>query len=300
MCDSKTLNEKFAIPGLLQFVENDQGALVARADTPQGTMELARQGAQLLFWTPKGQAPVVWLSPAAQFNSGKSLRGGVPVCWPWFGPHPENSTLPGHGFARNLEWRMLEACRLRDALRITMIFVPDAEQQKIWPHEAELTLSVTMGETLEMALTTKNMGSSAFTISQALHTYFHVGDIENVSVEGLEGKAYIDKVGEQTQRQQQGAVSINSEVDRIYLDCPDDLLIVDKALQRRIRIARQGSNSAVIWNPWEEKGAAFGDMGEQGYRNMLCVETSNAASDTISINPGESFTQISRYSVEPL
>lgn len=300
MCDSKTLNDKFSIPGLIQFLENEQGALVARADTPQGTMEIARQGAQLLFWTPAGQAPVVWLSPEAQFKTGKSLRGGVPVCWPWFGPHPDNSSLPGHGFARNLEWRMLETSRLRDAVRITMIFQPGEAQQKDWPHNAELTLSVTMGEALEMALTTRNLGDSAITISQALHTYFHVGDINQVKVEGLEGKEYIDKVGEETRRHQQGTLSIDSEVDRIYLDCSEQLVIVDDLLQRRIRIARQGSNSAVVWNPWAEKGAALGDMGEQGYRNMLCVETCNAASDTISLQPGESFTQFSRYAVEPL
>jgi len=269
-------------------------------ETPQGTMEIARQGAQLLYWKPKGQAPVVWLSPQAQFKTGKSLRGGTPVCWPWFGPHPENSSLPGHGFARNNEWKMLETTRLRDALRISMIFVPTKEQQKDWPHQAELKLSITMGETLEMALTTHNTGTTPFTISQALHTYFHVGDIAKVNVEGLDGKEYIDKVGEETRRQQRGQVTIDSEVDRIYLNCPDDLVIVDEELKRRIRINRQGSNSAVVWNPWAEKGAAFGDMGKDGYRNMLCVETTNAAEDTVTLQPDEKFTQFSRYSVESI
>ena len=298
MCDSKTLNEQFSIPGLIEFVDNDQGALVARMETSQGTMEVARQGAQLLFWTPKDQAPVVWMSPHAQFKRGKSLRGGSPVCWPWFGPHPENNSLPGHGFARNLEWRMLETSRLKDATRITMIFEPGEEQQKDWPHQAELTLSITMGEALEMELTTRNRGETAFTITQALHTYFHVGDIARVRVEGLEGKEYIDKVAGEACHLQEGPVSIDREVDRIYLDCPEDLVIVDEALKRRIRITRQGSNSAVVWNPWAEKGAAFGDMGEEGYRNMLCVETTNAAKDTVTLNPGESFTQVSRYTVE--
>ena len=164
MCDSTTLNEKFSIPGLIEFVDNDQGALVARVETSQGTMEIAHQGAQLLFWTPKDQSPVIWLSPQAKFKSGKSLRGGSPVCWPWFGPHPENTSLPGHGFARNLEWRVLETSRLRDATRITMIFEPGEEQKKDWPHQAELTLSFTMGEALEMSLTTHNQGKTPFTI----------------------------------------------------------------------------------------------------------------------------------------
>ena len=299
MCDSTTLNQKFGIPDLLQFVENDQSAQVVRVESPFGSMEIARQGAQLLFWTPKNQAPVVWLSPQAAFKEGKSLRGGAPICWPWFGAHPENPQLPGHGFARNIDWRMLETSRLRDAIRVTMILEPGEEQLKIWPHMAELTLSITMGEAMEIALTTNNISDKPLVITQAVHTYFHVGDIARVQVEGLENKEYIDKAGEETRRRQQGAVTIDREVDRIYLDCPEDVVIVDEALQRRIRISKQGSNSTVVWNPWIEKGAAFGDMGEEGYRNMLCVETTNAAEDCIIVKPGESFTQTSRYTVEP-
>ena len=300
MCNLITLNEKFSIPGLIEFVNNDQGVLVARVDTEQGTMEIAYQGAQLLFWTPKEQEPVIWMSPQAKFTKGKSLRGGSPICWPWFGPHPENKSLAGHGFARNLEWRVLETSRLNNAIRITMIFEPGDEQKKDWPYDAELSLSITMGETLEMALTTHNLGTTPFTITQAIHSYFNVGDISSVRVEGLEGKEYIDKVGDETSRRQNGAITIDSEVDRIYLDCPEDLVIVDEVLKRRIRIVREGSNSAVVWNPWAEKGAAFGDMGEEGYRHMLCVETTNAATDVVTLKAGESFTQYSRYMLESL
>lgn len=298
MSDTTTLNEKYSIPGAIEFVNNEQGALVARVATPYGAMEVALQGAQLLFWTPKDQAPVIWLSPEAKFKQGKSLRGGVPVCWPWFGPHPENSALPGHGFARNLDWQVLETSQLKDAIRISMKFVPGEEEKKNWPHQAELILSITMGEALEMELTTHNQANSEFSMTQALHTYFNVGDISRVQIEGLEGKEYIDKVGEETCRHQQGAVTIDSEVDRVYMDTTEDLVIVDAALERRIRIAREGSHSAVVWNPWVEKGAAFGDMGEDGYRNMLCVETTNAAKDIITVKPGESFTQRSRYTLE--
>ena len=300
MCDSTTLNKKYSISDAIKFVDNEQGALVARVDTSQGIMEVALQGAQLLFWTPKDQAPVIWLSPKAKFKSGKSLRGGSPVCWPWFGPHPENPSLPGHGFARNLNWQVLETSQLRDATRIILCFKPGEEENKVWPHQAELSLSITMGETLEMSLTTRNQGNTSFTITQALHTYFNIGDIAGVRVEGLEEKEYIDKVDNEAYQQQQGAVTINGEVDRIYLDCPEDLVIVDEILKRRIRISRQGSHSAVVWNPWAEKGAAFGDMGEEGYRHMLCVETTNAAKDTVIVKPGESFTQTTSYTVEGL
>lgn len=300
MCDVATLNEKFAIPGLIEFTDDVHGALATLVDTPQGSMAIARQGAQLLYWTPRGQEPVVWLSPQAIFKPGKSLRGGAPVCWPWFGAHPEDASLPGHGFARNLEWRMLETTRLRDAVRVRMIFEPGVEQLNIWPHQADLVLSITMGDTLEMELTTRNLGSSPFTLTQALHTYFHVGDIDKVHVRGLDGKHYIDKVGATTRRQQDGAVRIDREVDRVYLDCPEDTIIVDESLKRRIVVAKEGSNSTVVWNPWSEKGAAFGDLGDEGYRHMLCVETCNAADDTITVEPGQRYTLATRYTVEAM
>jgi len=135
-------------------------------------------------------------------------------------------------------------------------------------------------------------------MSQALHTYFNIGDISRVQVTGLEGKTYIDKVNNEAQHQQKDTLTIDSEVDRVYLDSSEELIIIDEVLKRQIHINREGSNSAVIWNPWAEKGAAFGDMGEEGYRNMLCVETTNAADDTITLKPGETFTQSSQYAIE--
>ncbi len=300
MCNPAILNEKFGIPGLVEFADNHSGAAVARVTTRHGQMEVARQGGQLLFWTPQGHAPVVWLSPQAVFKPGKSLRGGAPVCWPWFGPHPSDASLPGHGFARNLDWRMLETARLKDATRIAMIFEPGEEQRKLWPHRAQLELAITLAEQLRIDLTTRNIGDAPFTITQAVHTYFHVGDIAKVRVEGLEGKEYLDKVDGGVRKSQEGPITIDGEVDRIYLDCPEEALIIDESLGRRIRIAKQNSHSTVVWNPWAEKGAAFGDMGEAGYRQMLCVETTNAADDAVTIEPGESFTQTSVYSVEGL
>jgi len=300
MCDATTLNDKFGIPGAIGFATPDHGALVAEITTAGGHAVVAKQGAQVLTWSPAGQAPVVWLSPAARFSTGKSLRGGAPVCWPWFGPHPSDPAKPGHGFARNLDWRVAETTRVRDGARILMAFSPGEEQKALWPHDAELTLAVTVGERLRMQLTTRNTGSDAFTLTQALHTYFHVGDIGSARVEGLDGKDYIDRANGDVRITQQGPVTVDSEVDRIYLDCPENQVIVDEVLKRRIRIAKTGSRSCVVWNPWEEKGAKFGDMGDEGYRRMLCVETTNAWDDTVTLAPGESCALVAEISVETL
>jgi glucose-6-phosphate 1-epimerase len=133
-----------------------------------------------------------------------------------------------------------------------------------------------------------------------LHTYFHVGDIGSVRVEGLDGCEYVDRAHGDAVHRQSGAVAIAEEVNRIYLGCPGDVVIADESLQRRIRVAKQGSSSYVVWNPWEATAATFGDMGDHGYRHMLCVETTNAWSDSIQVAAGGEFTLATEYSVEPL
>jgi glucose-6-phosphate 1-epimerase len=300
MNDLGVRNERFGIPGEVRFVVGDQGALVAEIANSEGSGAVAIQGAQLLSWTPAGEAPVVWLSPAARFAPGKSLRGGAPVCWPWFGPHPSDPAKPAHGFARNLDWTVLETASTDAGTRLVMGFVPGDEQRALWPHAAELTLTLVLGARFSAELATRNTGDSPIELTQALHTYFHVGDIGEVRVEGLDGCEYIDKVGPEARRRQAGDIAIAGEVNRIYLGCPGEVVIRDASLNRLIRVAKQGSTSYVVWNPWAEQGAKFGDMGEDGYRHMLCVETTNAASDAVVVPPGKTYRLITEYSVEAL
>ncbi|HLF98630.1 MAG TPA: D-hexose-6-phosphate mutarotase [Methylococcaceae bacterium] len=300
MVDLDTLNRNFGIPGVVEFAVGAHGAPIATLSNRHGTATVAIQGAQVLTWAPAGQAPVVWLSPASRFASGKSLRGGAPVCWPWFGAHPDGSAKPAHGFARNLDWEVRETTHGDDATRIVLGFAPGAEQQALWPYRAELTLVVDLGQELRLELITRNTDTRPIVLTQALHTYFGVGDIGAVRVEGLSGCVYIDKVDNNRQPRQIGPVTIGAEVDRIYLDCPGDACIVDEALGRRIRVSKQGSNSYVVWNPWIEKCAKFGDMAEDAYRRMLCLETVNAGTDIVTVAPGASFTLGTAYSVEAL
>jgi D-hexose-6-phosphate mutarotase len=300
MCDPATLEQNFGISGIVEFRTSDHGAVLAQIDNAQATASLARQGAQLLTWAPTGQPPVVWLSPAARFTAGKSLRGGAPVCWPWFGAHPDDAAKPAHGFARNIDWKIVETARLRDVTRIMLRLLPEPAQCALWPHSAELTLTVTVGERLRLELTTRNTGADDFRLTQALHTYFHVGDIGATRIEGLDGKTYVDRAAGDARVVQDGPVIVRGEVDRIYLDCPGETTIVDEALQRCIRIGKQGSRSCVVWNPWADKGAKLGDMGEDGYRHMVCVETCNAWDDVVDVAAGTEYTLSTEYSVEPI
>lgn len=295
------LNRDFAIKGKLHFKEISGGLLVAEVTTLHGKATIALQGAHLMTFQPTGQEPVIWLSELAKFGRGKSIRGGVPVCWPWFGPHATDSKLPGHGYARTVDWRLVQVQSLSDE-RIRLEFeLEESEATRAqWPHRSPVRNIITVGRALEVELATTNAGSEPFTLGDALHTYFTVGDVRRVTVHGLEGYDYLDKVDQGTRKQQVGAVTIGQEVDRIYLNTPSVCEIRDPALQRRIKISSSGSHSTVVWNPWIEKATKMGDFGTDGHLGMLCVETANAAEDVVQLAPGQVHRLVARYEVEPL
>ena len=275
--------------------------MVAQVRNTHGTATIALQGAHVMTWAPLGEEPVIWLSPAAKLAPGKSIRGGVPICWPWFGPHATEPKFPGHGFARTVPWEILKTETLADgATRLTFQLVESDATRAQWPHPSSVTCQITVGKTLEIDLVTRNTGQTPITIGDALHTYFQVSDIRQVTIRGLEGCPYLDKVEDGQRKQQQGPVIISAETDRIYLDSSADCLIDDPGLKRRIRIAKRGSRTTVVWNPWTEKAAKMGDFGDDGYLHMLCVESANCADDVVSLPPqGEHHLWV-RYSVERL
>lgn len=296
------LNARFGVAGQVSFREPAPGFFVVDLANDHATVTVALQGAQLLTWAPRGQQAVVWQSPHARFVSGKSVRGGVPVCWPWFGANATESTLPAHGFARTVPWEM-RVCTVAEnggMTRLEFHLVQTDATRRMWPHPSELELHMSVGAALNMELLTRNTGTQAFTLGQALHTYFAVSDIREVEVQGLDGCSYLDKVGPEQRRQQHGPVRFSGETDRIYLDTEADCLIHDPGLQRRIRVSKRGSRSTVVWNPWIAKAASLGDMGEDGYLHMLCVESTNAADDVVTVMPGGEQRLAVSYTLETL
>ncbi len=298
MADIQHINRQFGIPGVLSFGEGAGGLPVARVENGFAEAEIALQGAHLLTWQPKGEAPVIWLSPQARFAPGKSVRGGVPVCWPWFGVHASEASYPAHGFARTQMWDVIASSHDDSGTHIVFELRPDNTARGQWPQQYRLQLVVNIGAALSMGLVTHNSGQAAFSIGEALHTYFHVGDIGAVRVTGLEDTDYLDKVRGFDRFHQEGAVQVDSEVDRVYVDTAAECVIHDDHLGRRIHIAKTGSLTTVVWNPWAEKCAEMGDMGENGYRRMLCVESANAHDNVVTLQPGESRTMAVRYWVE--
>jgi D-hexose-6-phosphate mutarotase len=297
MNELDALTSRFGIDGRVSF--EMAGELVAtRVATPFSTATIALQGAHVMTWQPAGQQPVIWVSKLARFAPGKSIRGGVPVCWPWFGPHATNPQFPGHGFARTVPWQLVATKALPDGrVRLEFDLIQNDATRAQWPHDSAVRNIVTVGQELEIELATTNTGRVAFQIGQALHTYFVVGDIRRATVAGLEGCEYIDKVDGGTRKRQQGQVAFTRETDRIYLGTQGCCGILDPAMDRTILITSTGSRSTVVWNPWIEKADKMGDFGPDGHLGMVCVETANAAEDVITLAPGETHRMTAQYRV---
>jgi glucose-6-phosphate 1-epimerase len=290
------LNTDFALPGALHFAETAPGLPMAEISTPLASARIALQGAQVLAWQPAGHQPVIWVSKAAVYEPGKGVRGGVPVCWPWFGAR---DALPPHGLVRTRLWQVREtALTPTGQVSLRLGIVDDAATRALWNLGFDLELVVTVGETLTMALTTLNTGDMPMSITQALHTYFCVGHIGQTTVRGLDACDYLDKVQNFATNQQNGAVRFAGETDRVYINTTADCLIDDAVNHRVIRVAKQGSASTVVWNPWSEREKAFADMATGEYQQMLCVETCNAGPDQIVVQPGQTQTLAATISIE--
>lgn len=295
------LNQRFAIGNHLQFKEIADGMIIAEVANQHALANIALQGAHVATFQPRGEEPVIWLSPQAKFAPGKSIRGGVPICWPWFGAHKTESKFPGHGFARTVPWDVLETKALPDGSTLLRFGLIESDATRAqWPYASTAQLEVTVGKTLRVELITTNTGKTAFELGEALHTYFQISDVAKVTIRGLDNCAYLDKVQDFAQFTQKDGIVIESEVDRVYINTAADCVIEDKGLKRAIRIAKQGSMSTVVWNPWKEKGDQMGDLGENGYRNMVCVESGNAWNNVLALAPGETHKLVAVYSVEKL
>ena len=296
------LNEEFSLQDdnhYLHFKSGRGDIPVVEIQNQHASALISLQGAHLLSWIPKGEEEVIWLSEEARFAPGKSVRGGIPICWPWFGAHETNPDFPAHGFARTIDWQVLTTESLDDGTtRISFTALPQADNAHMWTAETTVQYQLTIGAKLEMELITHNNSDQAVTIGQALHTYFNVGDVSEVLLHGLNETTYLDKLEGFKCKNQHGPVTINEEVDRIYLNTTSDCVIEDKALNRNIVIIKCGSNSTVVWNPWQETANRMGDLGEEGYKKMLCVESCNAADDVVTIQPGKAHHLWVQYQVQ--
>jgi glucose-6-phosphate 1-epimerase len=287
----------------VRLVQDANGLNYIEIENRYATAKLALQGAHVMHWQPKNTAePVLWLSSNARYTEGRSIRGGVPVCWPWFGAHPTDSSYCPHGFARVMPWELKESLSLKNGttrLLLEMTQTEVAKKQLSYPYQ--FTLAITVGNSLRMEMTTTNLAHHPFMIGEAFHTYFNVSDVANTKITGLENVVYSDKVLAYARNVQHGALKFNGEFDRVYLNSGEDCIIHDSGYGRAIRVAKSGSNTTVIWTPGAEKSSQMGDMGSADeWRKMLCVESANAMENSVTIYPNETHTMVTEYSLELL
>lgn len=272
------------LPDELVLTHNSTGKAFLQIEHPAVRALIALEGAHLVSCIPAGQSDLLWMSPVDTQAPGGVLRGGVPLCWPWFGSARSG---PAHGIARRNLWQLDQADTDQHGVRLRFS-LPTATIRSALPNESwALSFEVSLGATLQMALTTRNTGQTAQPLSQALHSYLPVSDITQVRVEGLAGARYLDQLSGEIQRQQ-GALRIDQEVDRIYLDHREPLYLHDG--DRILEVRRSGSASVVLWNPWQDKSTRLDNFPAEGYRQMLCIEAANADADTRLLNPGEQHT----------
>lgn len=294
------LNADYGIVNQLKFVEGKGGFPVIEVDNNKAKARISAYAGQVLSFQPVGEPEdLMFVSENAYYKTGKATKGGIPICWPWFGPDPEGLGRASHGFVRNRMWQVLSTEAMATGeTRVKLGVSSSAETQEIWPHSFELAIEIVVGTQLSVSLITQNTGSEAFSITQAFHTYFAIGDVNQVQVLGLEDASYLDKVDGGTQKTQAGAVTISAETDRIYTGVKPELVIDDAALGRRIRITTTGSHTAIVWNPWAEISAKMADLAEQDYQRFICVETANAADETIQVAPGSDYQLQAVYAID--
>jgi glucose-6-phosphate 1-epimerase len=242
-----------------------------------------------MSYKPEGKTDLLWMSKFSCFEEGKPIRGGIPVCWPWFGAHPSDPKMPSHGFARISHWNVKSVSGGNGFTELRLSLTDkDPSDERFRTRPFDLELSVRCGKKLEIELSTANSGKVDFKLTEALHSYFSVSDIKKVSISGLSGAEYVETAGGIGEnRIQSGSVLFSSEVDRLYFGSVCDCVISDPGLGREIRISKEGSRTTVVWNPWIAKSAKMPDFGDSEYPEMVCVETANAAADSVTTAPGK-------------
>ncbi len=283
MSSQSEIERRLEIPGRVTFMDGNGGLRKVRIQTEWSEAEIYLHGAHVTHFQKKGEPPLLFLSEKSQFKEGQPIRGGVPIIFPWFGPKEGDAM---HGFARLKTWE-LESVGLLCAdgsVQLNLKLPGCSEREKIPPFNLKLT--ITVGRTLKMRLMVVNLSDRSFEFETCLHTYFSVGDIGAVSISGLKGRTYVDKVDNFVKKVEEGdAIHIGSEVNRIYEDTLGPITISDTKLSRKVCVEAQGATSTVVWNPWITQSKAMADFGDEEFKKMVCVESGNVARNKITLAP---------------
>jgi glucose-6-phosphate 1-epimerase len=295
------LNARFGIAGIAQVVAGKGGLPMVKVTSPTASAEISLYGAHVTQWNPAGADEALFLSEKSYWQQGHAIRGGIPVCFPWFAEKTDDATAPKHGFVRTRQWR-LDSLNALDDGSVTLVCITenDAATRLLWPHEYCVAYRITVGAKLRLELTVINRGKSSMHFEEALHTYFRIGNVHDVSVAGLDGLSYLDKTDGFRQKSQVGDIHVTEQTDRIYLNARGAVDVRDASRNRILRTEKANSATTVLWNPWSEQAAKLGDFGDVEWKEMVCVEACNVQSSAIQLDPGEEHTLQVTLSIVPL
>ncbi|EPT9251747.1 TPA: D-hexose-6-phosphate mutarotase [Vibrio alginolyticus] len=293
--DLKTLPALTVLSDNVTIVEVDQIKIV-RVIHDKATAGISLHGGHVVSFTPEGQEDLIWMSEKAVFDGKAALRGGIPICWPWFG----RIAAPAHGFARTAEWELVEHRENHNGVIVELALFPTEEIHDIWPHMFDARLVIEVGDELKVTLKVMNIDDEAWTFSGALHTYLNVGDIKQAQTTGM-GAEYIDSLKADAVCQGGNVLQLTDTIDRVYTQPEAKILVKDPVLDRTLNVHNQGHNSAVLWNPWAEGAQSMGDMADDGYQTMLCVESAVHAPSIAqgqTLQPGETHELVTVISAQ--
>jgi glucose-6-phosphate 1-epimerase len=280
------LNKRFAVAGVASITAGNGGLPRVSISGPAATAEVYLHGAHLTSWRPAGAEEVIFLSKQSQWAAGHAIRGGIPVCFPWFRNKADDPKAPSHGFVRTKAWELDSVEKFGDAVRVSLSTSSDEGTRAWWPYDFHLQHRLTMGAELAQELVMTNRGSKPLRFEEALHTYYRVGGADGVRIRGLEGVAYLDNTDNNREKRQEGEIAFTAQTDRAYVDTTHAVEIVDPILRRRIRLEKQASRTTVVWNPWSTGAQSLADLGDE-WRTMACVEASNIRAFAVDLEPGQ-------------
>jgi glucose-6-phosphate 1-epimerase len=295
--DLKQIKDRFGSIKGAKVVEGNGGLLAVAVARDGVEGEVYLHGGHVTRWKPASTGDVLFLSDLTNWGATKAIRGGVPICFPWFGPKLDQPIGPQHGFARTREWKLEKIAEASDGIVVEVSDSSDEQTRRLWPHGFRIIHRVTFGPTLKMELEVQNTSEEQFTFEEAQHSYFQVGDVRQIAMQGLEGVSLVDKTEGPQKKQQRGDITFRGETDRVYLDATGSVNIEDPILKRRITVSKFGSEATVIWNPWIEKARALTDLGDDDWLKMVCVESCNLKESAIRLAAGQSHSMRTEVSI---
>jgi glucose-6-phosphate 1-epimerase len=294
------LNRRLGIPGIAQVVSGSGGLPKVRITTGSSAAEIYLHGAQVTSWQPAGAEEAIFLSEHSHWQDGRAIRGGIPICFPWFRAKADDPQAPAHGFVRTREWRLDSlTAEENGSVIVTCSTESDESTRRWWPHEFRLVHRVTVGQALRLELIASNIGSAPLRFEEALHTYFRVGEARNVRVRGLDQVKYLDNADGNREKVQSGEVVFNAMTDNAYLNTLSAPELVDPTLNRTMRTDKENSATTVVWNPWQQGAASLSDLGDDEWRRMACVEASNILGSAVWLVPGQEHTLRATLTIVP-